>query len=391
MDERTDDGEIASLRTRRLRALNLFESGVEPSLDALARVAARICDVPIALVTLLDGQRQWFKGRVGVQISGTPIEHAFCALALRDDRELVVADAREDPRFVDNPLVTGEPHIRFYAGVPIRIPPNLPVGTLCVIDTRPRRLDESQLALLRALAGQADQILALRDAHWTLERLREHEKSLERRLRDVERSEALRIASELHDGLGQDLLGMQLSLVELLVRRDLLDERLATRIAELSDLVGRAVKRCREMAYAHTPYSTEELGLARALDRYCERLREASGRLIECSVPASMKVPLDAATSEHLLRIAQEAIRNALRHAGALRIDVSLLESQRRLWLTVEDDGRGLPPGVLEDPGAGLRGMLFRAEEIGATLTFQNLQGSGLQVECVLPLPLTRR
>ncbi len=123
--------------------------------DDIVRLAAETCDVPIALITLVDGGRQWFKARIGLQVSETPREHAFCAHAIQSPGEnFIVEDASVDPRFVANPLVTGDPSIRFYAGAPLVTREGIALGTVCVLDTAPRTLDGKQLELLRFLAQQ---------------------------------------------------------------------------------------------------------------------------------------------------------------------------------------------------------------------------------------------
>jgi sigma-B regulation protein RsbU (phosphoserine phosphatase) len=136
-----------------LLAIGEFEEVVY---NDITRLAAEACDVPIALITLVDGDRQWFKSRVGLQITQTPREHAFCAHAIRYPAEVfVVEDAAADLRFAQNPLVTGEPMIRFYAGVPLVTSSGAALGTVCVIDCKPRTLDSGQIDLLRFLAKQA--------------------------------------------------------------------------------------------------------------------------------------------------------------------------------------------------------------------------------------------
>jgi len=140
-------------RLERLRALAVLDTAPEPLFDTLSRLAAAICGTPIALLSLVDASRQWFKANVGLPgVSETPRELAFCAHAILDGEVLEVGDACADPRFAGNPLVTGEPGIRFYAGAPLVLPGGLSVGTLCVIDIEPRsfsRIDQSILSALR--------------------------------------------------------------------------------------------------------------------------------------------------------------------------------------------------------------------------------------------------
>lgn len=151
------------LRLSTLRALAVLDSGVEPLFDALTKAAAAVTGRPIALITLIDADRQWFKSNVGLPgISETPRDRAFCAHAILGTGLLEVADAQRDPRFADNPLVTGEPDIRFYAGAPITLHDGLRMGALCVIDREPGALDERQRRVLKQLARAAAEALELR-------------------------------------------------------------------------------------------------------------------------------------------------------------------------------------------------------------------------------------
>ena len=139
-------------RQQLLRSLDLLDTEQEEVFDRVTRLVSRLLKVPIALFSLVDENRQWFKSRVGLDVCETPREHAFCAHALLQDQPLVVADASSDARFADNPLVTGNPNIRFYAGVPIRTSGGLTIGTLCAIDERVRVLTADELCILIDLA-----------------------------------------------------------------------------------------------------------------------------------------------------------------------------------------------------------------------------------------------
>lgn len=147
-------------RLNALRDLLLLDTSPEERYDRLARFAAEQLDVPIALLTLVDGQRQWFKSRIGLEVSETARDISFCGHAIMESEIFVVEDASRDPRFLDNPLVTGEPHIRFYAGAPLSAPSGHRIGTLCVIDTEPRTLRPVDLSILDALRCLANDTLA---------------------------------------------------------------------------------------------------------------------------------------------------------------------------------------------------------------------------------------
>ncbi|MEI7443404.1 MAG: ATP-binding protein [Burkholderiales bacterium] len=146
-----------------LRGLGVLDAPPDPALDELTRWASEVTDTPIALLSLIEEHRQWFRSRVGLDRTETPREQAFCAHAIAQPGPFVVEDAHADPRFADNPLVTGEPGIRFYAGIPLHVG-GCAIGTLCVIDRRPRRLDERALAQLgRIGALAADRLARQRD------------------------------------------------------------------------------------------------------------------------------------------------------------------------------------------------------------------------------------
>ena len=150
-------------RLAALEALGVLDSAPQAEFDALVKAASLVCQTPISLISLVDDHRQWFKANVGLPgVSETPREMAFCAHAILDGEVLVVPDATQDARFIDNPLVTGQPEIRFYAGAPLRLRDGHQVGTLCVIDRRAREINSSQLDILRCLAVAAANALESR-------------------------------------------------------------------------------------------------------------------------------------------------------------------------------------------------------------------------------------
>ena len=155
-----------SNESQRLKALSeyhILDSAPEQAFDDLTSLAAQICGCQIALVTLVDKDRQWFKSRVGLDVEETPREQAFCAHAIAQPEQLmIVPDAKLDDRFAENPLVTADPKIRFYAGAPLLTGQGMALGTLCVIDRVPRIMEPKQLAALRILGRQVSYQLELR-------------------------------------------------------------------------------------------------------------------------------------------------------------------------------------------------------------------------------------
>jgi GAF domain-containing protein len=149
-------------RLAALKAYHILDTETEQSYDDITALAAHICKVPIAMISLVDEVRQWFKSRLGVEQQQTPREVAFCAHAILQNGPFIVRDATKDRRLADSALVTGEPHIRFYAGIPLINPEGLALGTLCVVDRQPRRLTAAQQKALQALSRQVMALLELR-------------------------------------------------------------------------------------------------------------------------------------------------------------------------------------------------------------------------------------
>ena len=170
-----------SERLALLRRCGILDTAPEADFDGLVDLAAHIADAPIALISLIDEGRQWFKARHGLEATETPRAHAFCAHAILDPkRPFIVPDARLDPRFAGNPLVDGGPRVVFYVGVPLQVGPDrLPLGTLCIIDHRARQIDERIVAQLRRLAHQAERLFEMRL----------HQRQIEDRLVEVAREE----------------------------------------------------------------------------------------------------------------------------------------------------------------------------------------------------------
>ncbi|RNI29810.1 GAF domain-containing protein [Rufibacter immobilis] len=161
-------------RLQALQQYELLDTSAEQELDELTELASQLCGVPISLITLVAEKRQWFKSKVGLDLSETPRTVSFCHHAITDSQVFEVMDARTDYRFQDNPLVTGNPNIRFYAGMPLITPQGHALGTLCIIDTEPRILTIEQRQALEVLARQVMLHFELRRSR--LEREKEKQK-----------------------------------------------------------------------------------------------------------------------------------------------------------------------------------------------------------------------
>lgn len=148
-------------RLATLHGLQLLDSKADDGFDRLTELATQIFDVPMAMITLIDEDRQWFKSHQGLSVCETPRRISFCGHVVADGQPMVVNNALRDPRFSDNPLVTGAPFIRFYAGYPLFVAPEICVGTLCLIGTLPRSFEGADMHRLKLLAAQAEELIHL--------------------------------------------------------------------------------------------------------------------------------------------------------------------------------------------------------------------------------------
>lgn len=150
------------LRLKELYSLELLDTPYEEEFDEIVKIASKICNAPMSIVTLLDSQRQWFKAKYGIENLNMARNMSFCAHTILGDGLMEVPDALDDERFYDNPAVTDSPNIRYYAGMPLVTNRGYKIGALCVIDTKPRNLDAGQLESLETLARQVMRIVELR-------------------------------------------------------------------------------------------------------------------------------------------------------------------------------------------------------------------------------------
>jgi signal transduction histidine kinase len=402
-----------------LEALQVLDTGSEVPFDDVVLLASQICGTPIALVSLVDAERQWFKARVGLAATETPRGDAFCAHAiLAPDDVMQVHDAALDPRFRDNPLVQGEPRIRFYAGAPIVTPAGDALGTVCVIDREPRELSPAQLRALQALARQTATLLQLRAANRSKDR---QTAALRKEVTDaltgtgddnalLRKRQRLAAVGQLTSGIAHDFnnllqaLSGNLQLIERradqpdAVRRRAQDGLAAVRSA--ADLTRQLLNFSRDQVPEYRPMAAaERVGQMRELLRRAVgpemqlRFRLQDTEVLTLADPTQLEAAI--------LNLAINA-RDAQHGVGALRI-ASRRESVRGdpeltdgayLVLTLEDDGPGMAPDVAarafepffttkgEAQGTGLglaqvRGFALRA---GGTARIASAPGQGTTV-----------
>lgn len=348
MDALTPESESARLHA--LLECDVLDTAPEPAFDELTWLASRLCETPVSLISLIDEHRQWFKSRLGLDRSETPREMAFCAHAIQQsDDVMIVPDAALDPQFAENPLVVGEPHIRFYAGAPLRTSDGYAMGTLCVIDTRPRRLSGGQLDMLRALARQAAGQLDLRR---TLSQLSEARRAAE----DANIAKSMYLANISHEIRTPMTAIIGHSEILSDAARDLskLDESIHTiqrSGRHLLDLINSVIDMSR-IESGSFPIELEQCSLLEIIGDVAALAREqAEKKGLALVVEGDGSLPVRLATDAVRLRqILINLISNAIKFSkrGEVRLAVGACEDPGRggadLVFTVTDEGPGMTP-----------------------------------------------
>jgi len=392
-------------RLASLYELEVLDTEFERAYDELTALAAAICGTPIALVSLVDADRQWFKSRHGLGAAETPRALAFCAHAILGDDVFEVQDAHQDPRFQGNPLVDGAPNVVFYAGVPLRGPDQLALGTLCVIDDHARSLRPDQRAALRALGNQVVGQLELRRTNLRLQR-------------------ALQAAEDANRAKGDFLARMSHE-----IRTPL------NGVIGLADLLCTAPLDAKEAAWAHQLRSSGKLLLSVVNDvldlsrleaealpldpqptdvgavlRDCVGLfgptARAKGLELRLAGPPSppAAVRIDGA---RLQQVVNNLVSNAIKFTAAGQVTVRWSWAEGRVTLLISDTGRGVPKDLqsaIFDPfrqtqaadaqahgGAGLGLAIVRrlCLAMGGAVTCEDELGGGARFVVELAAPLT--
>ena len=299
-------------RIKALREYQVLDTAPEPAFDDVVKLASRVFRTPIVLLSLLDESRQWFKARVGVETTATPREYAFCDHAIRGSRPMVVNDAAKDERFKDNPFVTGAPGVRFYCGVPVRTPDGLALGTLCLMDTQPREIDDQAVALLETLAHQVEVELELRRRLLLLEGALHVQ-------RDQQRARELLASMVVHDLRGPLA---AISLAATAVKPADAESR-----ADLAEIAG-CVERMRQMLGDILDVCLYEVGelrlrphlvaaneLARGVGRRCAREAAQRSKTLELDLPAEAVMAM--VDPELIERVLSNLLLNAISHGPA--------------------------------------------------------------------------
>ena len=364
--------------SRRLEALdryNILDSPPEEQFDRAARLAARWLDVPISLVTLLAEDRQWFKACVGIEQRETKRDVAFCRYNIDDTDMLVVEDASEDPRFKENPLVTGSPGIRFYAGAPLVTPGGQIVGSLCAIDTKPRSAETMDLSLLEDLAAFVVDELELRLANRKIQ-------NLTRSLIRAEESERGRLSNLLHEELQQILHASRMQ-VDNFPDTEALTPKQSKRLDRLDEYLSEAISTTRGLSARFAPPVGNQ-SLRDSLDWLTRKMEEHHELSVAVESDGAFDV-YDETLKVLLFRVVRELLFNVVKHAGTREAQVTLEETDARFRVVVEDGGSGFNPENQPESVLGLAGARDRIEALDGTFQVSTALGEGTRISIEIP------
>ncbi len=355
-----------------LKSYSILDTLPEEDYDSLTAIAAQICGTPISLVSLLDERRQWFKSHHGLDVTETPKEYAFCSHAITNDSDVfIVQDARLDERFHDNPLVTGNPHVIFYAGVPLVNESGLPMGTLCVIDNEPKVLGESQVRSLRALAKQVMNLMTLRLKSLELETTL---KDLGQRNRDLERFATV-AAHDIKSPLGN---------IQALTRmlKQGYEHALGESGNEVVDLIADSSSQLMQLVDGLLEYShTESLMIDNKLDVEIASLEKSMSGMLSCEANKQVRFITDlqfirinqTILEQLLINLVGNAIKYGDKDPTVVTVEIGLKDEYYTLDVT--DNGPGIGEEDLE--------RVFHVFETAALADRFGVQGNGIGLATV--------
>ncbi|CAL1692442.1 hypothetical protein MMB232_02609 [Brevundimonas subvibrioides] len=357
-------------RLAALAAYNVLDTPRESDFEDIVKLASEICGTPIAVVNLIGDGRQFFKAEIGLGVRETPLETSFCGHALLNEEFMLVPDATLDHRFDCNPLVTGEPGLRFYAGALLKTAAGLPLGTLCVLDFKPRDLASHQRTALRTLANQVMTQLELRRLNTRL---------------------AERVAEVVAERDRSEMLGREID-HRVMNSLQFVSALLAMQAKTASDSeaarqLGLAASRVNTVARVHRHFYVEEAVETTCALAYAHRLLSDLAEVISpCSVTtAGQATPIPTTLIMPLGLITNELVTNAAKH-GARSVEVRISASGEGVRIEVEDDGPGLP--VDFDPaarkGLGMRIVQSLVDQHAGVLTFSSGRVGGAQLAATL-------
>ncbi len=374
-------------RLRALHAYSVLDTPIEAAFDDITLIASHVCGTPIAIINLIDGARQWFKSERGFGVRETPLENSICAHAILESSYLEIPDTLADQRFVNNPLMTGDRGLRFYAGALLKTPDGHAIGTVCVLDYEPRRLDDSQRDVLFALARQTMAQLELRRAVVDAERAQQTHR---------------RVLSAAGDNFSAPLSVIEVALFHVsdAVKHDVELTAQVQAARESSRQLMATVRRLSEALRLENDGPTAEAFdlrefTASVADRWLP-VADRAGR------PFLTEVVDGTLTSDpkRLRTILDNLIGNAFKYAVSGPILLRAWQESSGTIFEVQDSGKGIPAdqqarifhafhqvhATRDGLGIGLSIVQRNAELIGANVSVESESGKGARFRVLVPL-----
>jgi signal transduction histidine kinase len=352
MDEFRENAATTAERMAALTRLEILDTPAEPEFDDIVLLARELCHAPVALVSLVAEDRQWFKARLGFPECQTPLDQSVCKYAMTEDDVLVIPDLRLDPRTASNTLVTDEPYIRFYAGAPLRDPQGVPLGSLCVIDTeaRPSGLTPSQISALLALARQVSALLETRRLLVEERRRMDAERKHERHVAELRERFIAVLGHDLRNPLAAIDAGLRV------IERDPTSARAISVMAMMKTSAVRMAK----LIENTLDFARSRLGqglvvsrsgnapLQPVLEQIITELRWSHPEArIETNIALTQPVPCDP---DRIGQMFSNLLSNALTHGDTTQPVAVTAETRKDTFvLSVANGGAQIPPAVLEE------------------------------------------
>lgn len=323
-----------------LASYDIMDTQAEDDFDELVELAGQICNCPISLITLLSKDRQWFKAKTGVTETGTSREIAFCSHAILQDDVMVVEDATKDERFIDSPLVTGDMNIRFYAGAPIISPSGYKLGTICILDDKPRKLSAPEQRALVILSNQVTKLMELRKKNILIRERAEEVIAIKTnaigKVFQHQEEEKKEIASSLHEDMAQRVA----SCLFLLQTAESDNYQSTHLLKEVRNQLKETLSGMQSMSYAITPHIIDLLPAKDLVQEYAEK--------IASTFPFAIKVKTEgnkeAGSTDNAInsvRIIEKWLKVLAEKKDVSHVVISLVIDQQ-FQLIVEDNGHAV-------------------------------------------------
>ncbi|TGM89173.1 GAF domain-containing sensor histidine kinase [Leptospira levettii] len=392
-------------RLSALKGLEILDTPEEEMFDEITKLASMICDAPISLVSLIDETRQWFKSHHGLKARETPRSLAFCSHAILGDEMFVVPNAKRDNRFKNNPLVNGDPNVIFYAGIPLALDDQIKLGTLCVIDNKPRELNEEQVQMLRLLGKQTVRLLQMRKDRDKLE----IEKRLAERANAAKRDFIAAISHDIRNPLNS-LLGMSEMIREQPMSESILNY--VDHIQNAGDVILNLVNDTIELSRLEENASVlnnEWFHLSQCLDVYHNFFKQETKRKkIEFQLKNEISETVYLLSDKRKLeKIIWNLTANAVKftHHGSVDCHVYLetkADENANLIIEIKDTGPGISPEIkdrlfqkynefvpegceISGSGLGLSIVKLSLEEMNGEINVESKVGEGSTFKVKIP------